>query len=259
MFFQFQEGWLLPRAAAVTVASRTLQTKVWGMGVPPERVLYLPNCIDEVPTGDGMTIRQMLGISAETPVVLLYTRFFEFSQDKLHSVCAEIWRRVPEVRFLVVGKGRNDEEMLLVDYCRLQGFGSALVMAGWLQPTEIPSYLAAADVALYPFSDTLINRSKCPAKLTEILRAGVPVVADSVGQLAEYVKPGVSGILCDPDNWKDMADHAVRLLLDRDAGRVLGTAGRRYLLDTFNWNTYAAKLDILYRVAAGSHNEVTKS
>jgi glycosyltransferase involved in cell wall biosynthesis len=255
IFFQFQEDWLLPRAADVTVASRTLQTKVWGMGVPPERVLYLPNCVEDVPVGDGPAVRQTLGISAYTPVVLLYTRFFEFSQDKLHLVCAEIWRQVPEVRFLVVGKGRNGEESLLVDYCSTEGFDSALVMAGWLQPTEIPSYLAAADVAIYPFSDTLINRSKCSAKLTEILRAGVPVVADNVGQLAEYVKPGVSGMLCDPDNWKEMAGHAVRLLQNRDAGRELGTAGRKYLLNTFNWNIYAARLDVIYRAVEGSHNE----
>lgn len=257
--FQMQENWLLPRSAAVTVASRTLQTKVWGMGGGLERVLYLPNCVDETTAGDGANVRKKLGIAAEIPVVLLYTRFFEFSQDKLHSVCAEIWRHVPDVRFLVVGKGRDGEESMLVEYCRTEGFDSALVMAGWLQPDEIPSYLAAGDVALYPFSDTLINRSKCPAKLTEILRAGVPVVADSVGQLAEYIKPGVSGILCDPGNWKEMADCAVRLLLDRRAGQALGAAGRTYLLDRFNWNEYAAKLDNVYRAAAGSHNEGTHS
>jgi glycosyltransferase involved in cell wall biosynthesis len=249
-FFRLQEDWLLSRAAAITVASRTLQTKVWSMGVPPERVIYLPNCVEDIPGSGGAIVRKKLDISAETPLVLLYTRFFEFSQDKLHLVCAEIRRQIPGVRFLVVGKGRNNEESLLAEYCRTQGFGNALVMAGWLQPADIPSYLAAADVALYPFSDTLINRSKCPAKLTEILRAGVPVVADNVGQLAEYVKPGLSGILCDPDNWKEMADSAVQLLLNRDAGRTLGAAGRRHVLDAFNWKEYAARLDSLYRSLA---------
>ncbi len=255
--FQFQEDWLLPRAAGVTVASRALQTKVWGMGVPPERVLYLPNCIEDVPAGDGPAVRQKLGISPGAPVVLLYTRFFEFSQDKLYFVCTEIWRQVPDVRFLVVGKGRNYEESLLVDYCNTKGFGSSLVMGGWLHPSDIPSYLAAADVAIYPFSDTLVNRSKCPAKLTEILRAGVPVVADNVGQLAEYVKPGVSGVLCDPENWGEMSGQVVRLLSDRDTRRSLGAAGRRFLLDTFDWNIYASRLNGLYCSsgnAAGSHN-----
>lgn len=255
--FRLQEDCLVPRAEAVTVASRTLQTKVWGMGVPPERVLYLPNCVDDVPAGDGELVRQKLGISAGAPVVLLYTRFFEFSQDKLHFICAEIFRQVPEVRFLVVGAGRNNEESLLVDYFSENGFDSALFMAGWIQPEEIPSYLAAADVALYPFSDTLVNRSKCPAKLTEILRAGVPVVADNVGQLAEYVKPGVSGILCDPENWNEMADQAARLLNDRSAGRVLGAAGRNCLLDSFNWKKYAVRLEALYQglqIVTGSQN-----
>lgn len=257
ILFQLQENWLLPRAAGVTVASLTLQGMVWSMGGAPERVLYLPNCIEDVPAGDGPAIRQKLGISTGAPVVLLYTRFFEFSQEKLHFVCAEIRRQIPDVRFLVVGKGRGGEESLLVDFCHRQGFGGSLVMGGWLQPEDIPSYLAAADVAIYPFSDTLVNRSKCPAKLTEILRAGVPVVADNVGQLAEYVRPGVSGVLCDPDNWGEMAAQTVQLLSDRDTCRALGAAGRRYLLDSFSWNIYAARLNVLYSrsgAAAGSHN-----
>lgn len=246
IFYQFQEQWLLSRAAAVTAASRTLQAMVLDMGLPPERVLYLPNCVEHVPAGDGNEVRRKLGISVEAPVVLLYTRFFEFSQDKLHSVCADIRRQVPGVRFLVIGKGAHGEENLLVEYCRTEGFGDALALAGWLQPAEIPAYLAAADVAIYPFSDTLINRSKCPAKLTEIVRAGVPVVADRVGQLTEYVKPGISGILCDPDNWQEMSAAVVVLLYDRDAARMLGAAGRAYLLETFSWSKYAARLYELY-------------
>ena len=244
--FGIQESWLPPRAAAVTVASRTLQTKIWGQGVDPQRILYLPNCVEDVPPGDGARIRRRHGIPGDVPVLLLYTRFFEFNQEKLHAVFEGIWREVPEVRFLVVGQGRNGEEELLRAAGCEKGFGQALVMGGWLDPAEISDYLAAADVALYPFSDTLINRSKCPAKLTEILRAGVPVVADSVGQLAEYVKPGVSGVLCDPDDWHEMVDQAARLLGDRAERQRLGREGRRYLLERFNWKGHAEALEGLY-------------
>jgi glycosyltransferase involved in cell wall biosynthesis len=179
-------------------------------------------------------------------VVLLYTRFFEFSQEKLHFIFEEIFRKVPDVRFLVVGKGSNGEESLLQQAATDKGFSAAVVMAGWLEPVEIPSYLAVADVAVYPFRDTLINRSKCPAKLTEILRAGVPVVADNVGQIAEYIKPGVSGVLCDPDNWQEMADQIVKLLHNRLEAQQLGATGREYLLQSFSWQLYASKLDSFY-------------
>lgn len=244
--FQVQEDWIPRRACAVSVASRALQAKAWGMGIAPDRVLYLPNCVEEVPPGDGLSIRGRLGIPGDAPVLLLYTRFFEFSQEKLHFLFADINRRVPGVRFLVAGKGRNNEEERLREAGSLMGFADALVMAGWIDPAEIPSYLAAGDVALYPFADTLINRCKCPAKLTELLRAGLAVVADRVGQLAEYIKPGISGVVCEPDDWQEMADAAVALLLDPVRRAGLGAAGRRYLLEHFAWKEHAARLADLY-------------
>ena len=251
LVFGIQEGWLPPRAAGVTMASRTLQTKIWGMGIPPQRTLYLPNCVDDIPPGDGDRVRQKLRIPPEAPVLLLYTRFFEFSQKRLHLLFAEIHRLVPTVRFLVVGQGRRGEEEKLFSAGGELGFGQALVMGGWLEPAEIADYLAAADVAVYPFDDTLVNRSKCPAKLTEILRAGVPVVADRVGQLAEYIKPGLSGILCDPEDVEEMVDRVVELLTDRQRSKELGAAGREYLLSTFSWQTLAGQLDTFYEHAVG--------
>jgi glycosyltransferase involved in cell wall biosynthesis len=244
--FRLQEGWLQKRADGVTAASRTLEARAGDLAIPPKKVLYLPNCVDDPPPGSGERVRQKLGIRTEAPVVLLYTRFFEFDQNRLHLILAEIFRQVPGVRFLVVGKGRNGEEEQLVEAAKTMGFLPALHMAGWVEPGEIPDYLALGDVALYPFDDTLVNRAKCPAKLTELLRAGVPVVGDNVGQLAEYMKPGESGILCDPGNWREMADQAVELLQDQGKRRALGAAGRRFLLENFRWTGFTAKLNLFY-------------
>jgi glycosyltransferase involved in cell wall biosynthesis len=180
------------------------------------------------------------------PVVLLYTRFFEFSQERLYRVFAGIYHRVPAVRFLVVGKGRNCEEELLARAAQEHGFGEALLMAGWLEPEEIKKCLAAADVAVYPLDDTLINRAKCPAKLTELLVAGVAVVADRVGQAAEYIQPRHSGILCDPESADEMIEEVVGLILDPQLRLKLGEAGRFRLLECFNWSTAAARLDKFY-------------
>lgn len=245
--FRFQEAWLPSSAHGVTVASRALQTKVWGMGIAPEKVLYLPNCVDDTPAGNGSHVRGRLGVPAGAPVLLLYTRFFEFSQEKLHYLFTEIYRRIPDVRFLVVGKGRTNEEELLLAAGKEMGFAPALLLAGWIDPAEIPDYLAAGDVAIYPFADNLVNRSKCSAKLTELLCAEVAVVADNVGQIAEYIKPGESGVLCDPYDWGEMADRTVELLVDREKGRYLGEAGRRYMLARFKWKDFAVKLSLFYK------------
>jgi len=240
--FSFQERWLPPRVRGITAASRVLEKQVLGMGLGRERVLYLPNCVDNLPLGNGRGIRERLGIDPVTPVLLLYTRFFEFSQDKLHQVFSEVFHKVPGVRFLVVGRGRQGEEALLLQAAHKGGFGKALVMAGWVEPAELPDYLAAGDVALYPFADTLVNRAKCPAKLTELLRAGVPVVADRVGQIPEYIAPELQPLLCSPENMDEMAAKCVQLLLDETRRGKASLTGREYILNNFNWRGQAELL-----------------
>jgi glycosyltransferase involved in cell wall biosynthesis len=246
-FYAFQEQWLMRRATGISVASRGLETLAGKLGVPPVRVLYLPNGVRDQRPGNGSAVRSRLGINPAAPVVLLYSRFFEFDQAKLAAVFSGIHHQVPTVRFLVVGRGRNNEEARLLEAARAGGYAGNLLMAGWVEPGELPDYLSVGDVAIYPFADTLVNRCKCPAKATELLMAGCPLVADRVGQLTEYVRAGTSGILCDPADWGAMAAETVALLQDAGRRRTLGAAGRTYLLTRFAWHTFAGKLDGFYR------------
>ncbi|HIJ96101.1 MAG TPA: glycosyltransferase family 4 protein [Desulfuromonadales bacterium] len=245
--FAFQEQWLTRRSVGVTAASRTLEGLSGNMGVAAERILYLPNGVVATPAGDGARIRHKLHIPAGAPVAVLYTRFFEFDQERLYRVFAGIVRRVPDVRFLVVGKGRKGEEERLEAAACDRGFAEALVMTGWIEPVEIPDYLAAGSVAIYPLDDTMVNRAKCPAKLTELLSAGIPVVADRVGQAHEYIMHGISGTLCDPDAPDQMVDETVRLLQHRETAVQRGSEGKRHILAHFNWSEAAVKLDTFYR------------
>lgn len=246
-FYQFQEKWLIRRVAGVTVASRALQSMVSEMGVAADRVCYLPNGVASASQWNRHSVLERLRMGVDEPVLLLYTRFFEFSQERLHRVFSEICRRVPNVRILVVGKGRNDEEKKLVEAAKCTGYAESLTMSGWVEPAEIPDYLAAADVAVYPLDDTLVNRCKCPAKLTELLAAGVPVVADRVGQAIEYIDDRESDLLCNPDDCSDMAGKTIRLLLDPKRRSTLADKGRRYLLENFSWREGATMLDNFYR------------
>jgi glycosyltransferase involved in cell wall biosynthesis len=244
--YALQEQWLPQRMSGMTVASRMLGNLALGMGLDRERLLYLPNCVDDQPLGNGLRVREKLGIQPHAPVVLLYTRFFEFSQEKLQAVFSGIYRRVPGVRFLIVGKGRNNEEEQLVVASLEQGFNDALVLAGWIEPTELPDYLAAGDVAIYPFADTQVNRAKCPAKLTELLRAGLPVIADRVGQIPEYVALELHGLLCAPDNRDEMAAKCADLLHDGGLRKRVSLVGRTFILDTYNWRGYVDLLNDFY-------------
>lgn len=243
--FAFQEQWLSRHAAGMTVASRELERLTLELGVPPERILYLPNRVEESQPGTGTGVRQKNGIAPDAPVVLLYTRFFEFTQERVHRVFAGICRQVPGVRLLVVGKGRHGEEEKLLSAARENSFAAALVMAGWIEPHEIPDYLAAADVAIYPLDDTLVNRAKCPAKLTEIILAGIPVVADGVGQAREYLHD--NDMLCNPADEGGMIGKVVAVIKNRKQAETTAVLRRCYIIEHFAWKRMASALDKFYR------------
>ncbi len=244
--YSFQEGWLTTRVKGVTVASRALEQLVAQQGIAEKKRLYLPNCIDDLPPGNGAIMRSRLGIEADRPVLLLYTRFFEFSQARLHKLFAAIHQNLPEVRFLVIGAGRAGEEQLLTDAAHSGGFSDALILAGWTEPGQLPDLLAVGDLAIYPFDDTLVNRTKCPAKLTELLRGAIPVVGDRVGQIPEYLAPELQQFLCDPSDTDQMTATCLNLLRDRAKCQDLGRAGRRHLLEHFRWSDAARELDRFY-------------
>lgn len=248
--FAAQERWLTRWAAGVTVASRALESLAWGMGARRERTLYLPNGPVSRPCGDRMAGRQRLGIDPERPVLLLYTRFFEFSQGRLYAVLERIFTRCPQALLLVVGQGRQGEQAALEQAAIRGGYLDRLRLAGWVEPQQLPDCLAAADVALYPFDDTLVNRTKCPAKLAELAAAGLPLAAEAVGQITDYLQHGTSGLLSAPGDAPALADHAVQLLSDPERARAIGRAAAQRMDSVFAWQARATELSGLYQAIA---------
>jgi glycosyltransferase involved in cell wall biosynthesis len=251
----WQERWGLRHADAVTAASKTLQAQAWSHRVPPGRVRYVPNGLspDDYPgweDGDGARGRRRMGIGLDEPVLLLYTRFFEFEAEHAWRVLELVRERRAGVRVLVVGSGKYQQERQLAALATQAGQADAVVVAGWQEPEALPDLLLAGDVALFPAEDNLANRAKCSAKVLELLWLCRPVVADAVGQYAEYVQDGVSGLLSAAGSPETMAAAALRLLDDRDLARRLAEAGRRRVLEDLRWDLLARGAEEAYGVAA---------
>ena len=244
--FSFQEQYLTRWADGVTVASRTLESLAWGMGARRQQTLYLPNGPLLRPAGDRLQGRQRFGIPLDAPVLLLYTRFFEFSQQRLYAVLERLCRQLPSVRVLVVGQGARGEAQQLEQAAIRSGFHRNLVSAGWQEPAVLADCLAAADAAIYPFDDTLVNRTKCPAKLAELAAAGIPVAAERVGQINEYLVHNESGLLVEAGDVNGLADAAERLLIDHELALQLGLAAARCLRTVFGWEYAALRLEQFY-------------
>jgi len=303
-FFARQERWGLTHAGAVTVASRTLESLVWALGVPPERVFYVPNgVLDATAEHAASSIEhpvssiehpassiQHPASSIEHPIILLYTRFFEFSVSRVVEILRRVREAVPDARLLVVGKGFSGEEEELLRLAAQSGltvqrdpppitptrsgphhadqvgaasrithhasrftfpvsrFTHDVIYCGWVPTETLPTYFAQATLAIYPFDDTLVNRTKCAVKLGDLLAAGVPVVADAVGQNRETIRHGETGWLVSPGDVPAFAEAVVRLLQDAQLRQQLGRAAARDLRERFAWARLVETVERAYAV-----------
>jgi glycosyltransferase involved in cell wall biosynthesis len=246
-FFAWQEQWGLSHHHGLTVASRALETIALSMGVSPQKVLYLPNGSGIGPDTAGTETKRSSLRLTDRPTILLYSRLFEFDPIYLVDILSRVQAEIPEMAVLGVGAGLYDEDAAAFRHQLEQhGLAHAFTDVGWVEETELPAVLACADVGLYLMADTLLNRTKCPVKLADMLQVGVPVVGEAVGQVAEYVRHGETGLLCQSGDGAGIAAALVDLLRDGEKRQKFAAAGQQHLNAHFAWPVLADKLLTLY-------------
>ena len=240
--FARQEQWGLTHAHAVTVSSRALQTLVWALGMDRGAVVYVPN---GAPTtcaaGSAAQPNKHIGAT-----LLLYTRFFEFDLERIARLLVLLGAQHPSLRFTILGQGLFGEEKKFASLLAGTASADRTQWLGWLPAAALPAVFADATLAVFPFEDTLLNRTKCSIKLADLLCAGVPVVAEAVGQNAEYIVNGESGLLvCSGDEQAMLA--AVACLLDDAAlRRTLAAGAQRRMREQFDWDVLVSSVERAY-------------
>ena len=248
--FNYQEQWLLAHADAVTAASRTLTDMAVARRDSQDTVYYLPNGA----IGNGQSVNQdevcrlkvRLGLKDE-PVALLYTRFVEFSPARAAAIFAAIAGRGVRPAVLLIGKGLHGEEAAFLAEMKQQDKPLRVVETGWVEQADLSRYFAIADVALFPMDGTLLNRAKCSVKLIDLLSAGVPVVAEAVGQCSEYIQDGATGLLAASGDHRGIADAVARLLSDGELRDRIGRAARERMASNYSWDILAGTCELAYR------------
>lgn len=131
----------------------------------------------------------------------------------------EAARRLPDVRFAIVGQGelRADLERRAAEL----GVADRVLFTGARE--DVPDVLASLDVFAFPS----LFEGLCLAVI-EAQAAGVPVVATPVGGICETVTDGETGLLVPLRDPEALAAGIRRLLDDREAaGRMAAEARRR--------------------------------
>ena len=250
--FDWQERTLPARARSVTVASRELERRAIDLGVPPDHVHYIPNGLTAERIEQLATATRPLS-DARGPRLLLYTRFVEFQPSFIVAALARVRSRFADVGLVVAGSSSDGvAEMVLMREAGRAGLSAAITCLGWIAPESLGSLARSCELAIHPFDDTRLNRSKCSVKLLELMAAGIPVLTTRVGENAQYVEHGRSGWLVEPGDPEAFGAAAVQLLDDNAARRALGVAGAERASLRYGWDRLIDRLLAAYGQALGA-------
>jgi len=224
----------------VVPSARVRDWVVETLRVPSDRVhrILLPVADDHFAerSADG-SLRTELGIEPGVPLIVNVARL---APVKGHAVLvramADVARRVPEARLLLVGESWAGEPEGLRSLARELGIEDAVVFTG--QREDVTRILADAAVCVC----SSIGSEENSRAVSEYMAAGRPVVATSVGVIPELVDDGTSGLLVDPDDPDGLGRALVTILEDRELADQMGREGRRLARERVSVESFAVRL-----------------
>ena len=246
--------WSLGRCAAVTAPSLDLLERARRLGAAGllERVPYGadPSAFEVAPE-TAAALRNRLGLGEESIVVagvgrLIPVKGFEYLID----AHAEAVASVPGLRLVLVGDGDGRQE--LEERVRALGVSDTVLLTGAAAPSEIPAYMAAADIVAVPSVRHEGMVDGLPNVALEAMAAGKPVVGSSVGGIPELVREGETGLLVPEKDPGALAEALLRLARDPALRARLGAGGKAEIREERSWDAVGRRfVEVYEHVLAG--------
>ncbi|AMO62123.1 glycosyltransferase [Mycolicibacterium phlei] len=180
------------------------------------------------------------------PVVVCVSRLVpRKGQDMLIRALPAIRQRVPGAALVIVGGGpyRNTLRRLAHSF----GVAEHVVFTDGVPAEELPAHHAMGDVFAMPCRTrgAGLDVEGLGIVFLEASASGVPVVAGRSGGAPETVRDGETGVVVDGWDVGAIAAAVSDLLADPDRAARMGAAGRRWVVDQWQWSSQAAKLSRL--------------
>jgi glycosyltransferase involved in cell wall biosynthesis len=242
------ERWTLNRADAVLVVSTELLKHVISLGVRRESVQVFPNGVNpslfrprdpdshirhEFKHDDGPLLGFVGGLRPWHGVEIL------------PNLMQRLKKRHPALRLVIAGDGPLRSE-LEQDF-KKRGLDEDVTFTGNILHEEVPAVLRQLDIALAPYPSCHHDFYFSPLKLFEYMACGVPVVAPNLGQIAEVVTDGKTGLLYPAGDLDQLEAGCDKLVFDPELRSRLGNAASDLVHREFTWDKNAERLVELAR------------
>ena len=179
----------------------------------------------------------------ERPVIVCLSRLVpRKGQDMLIRALPAIRQRIDGAALVIVGGGpyRTTLHQLAHQF----GVAEHVVFTDGVPGDELPAHHAMADVFAMPCRTrgAGLDVEGLGIVYLEASASGVPVVAGRSGGAPESVIDGETGLVVDGRDVGAIAVAVGDLLADPDRAAQMGAAGRRWVVENWQWRTKAQRL-----------------
>jgi glycosyltransferase involved in cell wall biosynthesis len=226
------------RASRVQAISNYLADFARDMGARGE-ISVIPNGVDfelfSKPADPARIadLRQKFVFTADDIVLVTASRLVQ--KNGIEDVINALPRLPDSYKFLIAGVGPLEKQLRA--RVRAISVSSRVVFAGFVPHADLPAYFQMSHVFVRPsLSEGMGNA------FIEAMAACLPVVATSVGGIADFLEDNVTGFVCRVQNSESVADRVRASVEQKEIREKVIENGTRLARDTYNWNIIARNM-----------------
>jgi len=197
---------------------------------------------------DKAIVRKQLGLD-EGVILLVRFGFIDSVRvrqlDILLYALKHVCERGYRIKMLFVGAVHAESRAEMVTLAKSLGIEEHLFWTGFCPPADVSSYLACADIGVFPFSDGASERR---GSLLAAMTLGLPIVSTNK-RLASVLVHGENIFLVPPSDPVSLGD-AIEELINKKELRERLSANARNSAKQFGWEKNGHATAELYRSLA---------
>ena len=231
------ERWIYRNSTVVTAVTEGIrETLLTVKGIPPGKVLFLPNGVDTTlfrPAAPDETLKRALGLSGKKIILYAGNHGYAGAVEQI-LYAAQCLHLEPSLHFLLIGEGPEKQKLIgLAAQLRLRN----VTFHDQVPLKDMPSFVSIADVAVVTLRKSQVMAGARPAKAFVMMAGGKPIVLAAEGEAARLIRAAGAGVVVRPEDFQSLASAIRTLLQHPEIAAKMGSYGRKFVVSNFQWSS----------------------